>query len=91
MCIRDRSMAIAKAGSSAAANADLNNISVTRTTPDGRSTVTHVNLYKTLEGGDVSKDIVMEKGDLVYVPQAKRGALSGVIPSLFYLIRLIGI
>lgn len=70
------SQAIAMAGSSQSANSDLNNITVTRTMPDGTSTPMHVNLYKTLEGGDISKDVVMEKGDLVFVPSMK-GRIGG--------------
>jgi polysaccharide export outer membrane protein len=66
------SMAIAQAGTSGAgAQADLNNITVTRTGPDGKSYPIKVNLYETLKGGDISKDLVMEKGDLVYVPMNK--------------------
>lgn len=84
------SMAIAMAGNSQTANSDLNNITVTRATPDGKSEAIHVNLYQTLEGGDITKDIVMQKGDLVYVP-AMKGRVSGqgggvVGQSLFYLI-----
>jgi polysaccharide export outer membrane protein len=80
------SMAIAKAGNSSSANADLNNIAVTRTSPEGKSTVMRINLYKTLEGGDVSKDLVMEKGDLVYVPQVKKNGFAGIGSSLYYLL-----
>lgn len=70
------SQAIAMAGSSQGANSDLNNITVTRTMPDGTSTPMRVNLYKTLEGGDISKDLIMQKGDLVFVP-SMRGRIGG--------------
>jgi polysaccharide export outer membrane protein len=71
------SMAIALAGASSAANSDLNNITVTRTLPDGKSEAIHVNLYKTLEGGDLSKDLVLQKGDIVYVPSMKGRSPNG--------------
>jgi polysaccharide export outer membrane protein len=81
------SMAIAMAGTSTIANSDLNNITVTRTMPDGKTTPLHVNLYKTLEDGDLSKDLVMQKGDIVYVP-AMKGKLLGTNSSgiLYYLL-----
>lgn len=83
------SMAIAMAGNSQSANSDLNHITVTRVGADGQSEAIHVNLYQTLEQGDVTKDLVMQKGDLVYVPQMKGrvGQGGGVVgQSLFYLI-----
>jgi len=65
-------MAIARAGTSTAENPDLNRVTVTRLGPDGRSTTTAYNIYDVVQKGDVSKDIVMRKGDLVYVPQAPK-------------------
>jgi polysaccharide export outer membrane protein len=64
------SMAIAMAGNSASANADLNHITVTRPMADGKSQVFHVNLYDKLEKGDLATDMELQKGDVVYVPQA---------------------
>lgn len=81
------SQAIAAAGSSQSANSDLNNITVTRTMPDGTGQPMHVNLYKTLEGGDISKDLVMQKGDLVFVPSMKGrvgGAGGGILGQTGY-------
>jgi len=63
------SMAIAKAGNSASASADLNHIHVTRPLPNGTSQNFDVNLYDKLEKGDLSTDLVLQKGDVVYVPQ----------------------
>lgn len=85
------SMAVAKAGNSAQSNADLNNIRVMRTGPDGKPQEYTVNLYQALEKGDTSADIVLQKGDEVYVPQARKGnvwssAGSGI---LYILSRLI--
>jgi polysaccharide export outer membrane protein len=64
------SMAIARAGSGAAANADLNHITVRRVDSGGVTKTTNVNLYEVLKSGDLSRDPVMEKNDLVYVPQS---------------------
>lgn len=65
------SMAIAKAGNGPSTFADLNHVRVTRTLPDGKPQVISINLYDKLEKGDLSSDLVMQKGDLVYVPQGK--------------------
>ncbi|MBV8148423.1 MAG: polysaccharide biosynthesis/export family protein [Candidatus Eremiobacteraeota bacterium] len=67
------SMAIARAGNSASSNADLNNIRVLRTGSDGKQQEYTVNLYQALEKGDTSADIVLQKGDEVYVPVAHKG------------------
>lgn len=71
------SMAIARAGNSSNSSADLNNIRVTRQLTDGKTTVYTVNLYQTLEHGNMGVDIPMKKGDVVYVPQVKRHGLAG--------------
>jgi polysaccharide export outer membrane protein len=65
-------MAIARAGPSTASNPDLNRIEIRRTDPSGKATVMTVNLYSILQSGDLSKDVLMQKGDIVWVPQAKR-------------------
>jgi len=70
------SMAIAKAGNSPTSDGDLNNIHVTRTTPDGQTQNFNVDLYQELQQGNVAKDIVLEKGDVVYVPKSKHGLVS---------------
>jgi|SRR5579872_901114 len=84
------SMAIASAGTSIQTNADLNNITVTRMNQQGQSVPIHIDLYKTLEGGDLSKDLVMQKGDLVFVPTMKGrapGQGGGLInQSMYYLL-----
>lgn len=66
------SMAIAKAGDSANSNADLNHIRVMRTGADGKPQEVTIDLYNALEHGDGSSDIVLQKGDTIYVPQAKQ-------------------
>jgi polysaccharide export outer membrane protein len=80
------SMAIAKAGNSQAANADLNHIRVTRTDPDGKETITTVNLYQALEKGDVAADMVMQKGDIVYVPQGSKSHADSAISGILYVL-----
>lgn len=64
--------AIARAGNSTNANADLNNIRVTRIV-DGTPKTMQINLYKQLENGDLGSDIVLQKSDVVYVPKARTG------------------
>ena len=85
------SMAIAKAGNSSAANADLNHIRVIRNTPDGKSASYNVNLYQALEQGDGSADLALEKGDTIYVPQARQKGQSPLLNSgiLYILGRLL--
>jgi len=79
------STAIAKAGNSAAANADLNAIRVTRDLGNGQTKVYNINLYNALQKGDTSEDIALQKNDVVYVPQAKKSG-SSVTGSIFGLI-----
>ena len=83
------SEAIAKAGNSANANADLINIRVIRTNPDGTRTEQTIDLYRALERGDNAADIPMKKGDVVYVPQAKKHSDIAGSPLLYLLGRLI--
>jgi polysaccharide export outer membrane protein len=65
-------MAIAKAGPSPATNPDLNHVQIRRTDAQGHVNTTEVNLYEILKSGDLSKDTPLQKGDIVYVPQAKK-------------------
>ncbi|HEY8297855.1 MAG TPA: hypothetical protein VIG32_07530, partial [Candidatus Baltobacteraceae bacterium] len=67
------SVAIAKAGNSAAAASDLSHVFVTRADPDGRAASHEVDMYEALQRGDLRYDPVLKKGDIVYVPEAKRG------------------
>jgi polysaccharide biosynthesis/export protein len=64
------SIAIAKAGDSQNANADLNHIRLMRTAPDGKQTTTEINLYQAINNGDQSADVALQKGDVIFVPQA---------------------
>ena len=82
------SMAIAKAGNSQNAQADLNHVHVIRTGADGSQTTTEVNLYLVLKGGDPSADVALEKGDVIYVPQGVRHSdiFSGIGSGLLYIL-----
>ena len=82
--------AIARAGPSVNANSDLNKVELRRTMPDGSIKVTTVNLYDVLRSGNASRDPVLQKGDVVYVPTAKKkpDLLSPLTTLLFLLPRL---
>jgi polysaccharide biosynthesis/export protein len=67
------SMAIAKAGNSITSDADLNHIHVSRPTADGKTQDFNVDLYDELQHGQVGSDMVMQKGDVVFVPRSKHG------------------
>jgi len=66
------SAAIAQAGTSANSKADLNHVFVTRD-KDGKTQKQEINMYQALkEGQRAAGDPVLEKDDVVYVPQAKQ-------------------
>jgi polysaccharide export outer membrane protein len=80
------SVAIAKAGNSAQAQADLNHIYVTRTTPTG-TTSQEINLYDALQKGQLAADPRLQNGDVVYVPQSRK---PGTNPgNVFNILRMI--
>jgi len=87
------SMALARAGNGVNSNADLNHITIRRLHADGSPETMSVNLYDVLKNGDVAKDIVMQKNDLVYVPQAggHSDRTSGPLGILFSLRHLVGL
>jgi polysaccharide export outer membrane protein len=64
------SMAIARAGNSKNANADLNRITLRRIEPNGTIQTSTINLYDVLKSGDINRDPVLHKSDLVYVPES---------------------
>jgi len=67
------SVAIAQAGTSANAKADLNHVTVSREV-DGKIEKDQVNMYNALHGGDrAHSDPILQKDDVVYVPQARTG------------------
>lgn len=84
-------VAIAKAGNSANANADLNHIRLIRNLPDGKQQSIEINLYKALKDNDPSADVALQKGDVIYVPQGAKPGNAGFFasPLLYILSRLI--
>lgn len=83
-------MAIAKAGASPNTNPDLNKIQVKRTLPDGTTKIYLINLYDTFKDGNITNDLTMNKGDIVYVPQARKpasGGLMSIFTSLLFLVK----
>jgi polysaccharide biosynthesis/export protein len=66
------SVAIAKAGNSQNSQADLNHVRLVRTGPNGSQSTTEVNLYQAFNNHDESADVALEKGDVIYVPQAAK-------------------
>lgn len=77
-------VAIAKAGDSANADADLNHVRLIRTGPDGKTQTIEVNLYKALQGNDPSANVALQKGDTVFVPQARQNHTSTFMTGLLY-------
>jgi polysaccharide export outer membrane protein len=65
------SLAIAKAGTSTNSNADLNHIHITRAQANGKVSTSEVNLYRELQQGDLRADPVLQKDDVVFVPQSR--------------------
>jgi polysaccharide export outer membrane protein len=49
--------------------AELKKTRLTRKTPDGGTTSQEINVEKMLKTGDLSKDVAMQPGDTIYVPQ----------------------
>jgi polysaccharide export outer membrane protein len=86
-------MAIARAGASPTVSADLNHVTVRHTGADGSVHTTSVNLYEVLRTGDLSKDVQLQKDDLVYVPQGvgRRDTISPFANLFWGLRSLIGL
>lgn len=66
------SVAIARAGAGASSRADLNHVYITRKDPNGGPQSHEVNMYEALKGGDLRYDPVLAKGDVVFVPEARK-------------------
>jgi len=82
------SVAIAQAGTSANAKSDLNHVTVSRDV-DGKVQKDEVNMYQALHGGDrAHSDPVLEKDDVVYVPQARQ---TNAFNPIYLIENLIGI
>lgn len=76
-------VAIAKAGDSANAQSDLNHVRLIRN-ENGKEVSMEVNLYKTLQSNDPSSNVVLKKGDTIYVPQATQHHGSTILTGVLY-------
>jgi polysaccharide export outer membrane protein len=84
----DVAMAVARAGTATQEHADLNNVTVTRAGENGAKTVKTVNLYDVLKKGDTSHDVILQKGDVVYVPTSPtKTGMSSILYTLSGLLR----
>jgi polysaccharide export outer membrane protein len=83
------SMAIAKAGNTVNALADLGRVMVTRTEIDGKTASHEVDLYRAVAQGDIRYDPRLRKGDIVYIPKATKA--HGVLSTAAFLLHLTGI
>jgi polysaccharide export outer membrane protein len=85
--------AIARAGTSPTLNPDLNRVTLRRIQADGTPSTQVINLYEIVKGGDLKKDIVLQKGDIVFIPQAggKHDLLSPIMGILFGLVKPFGL
>jgi polysaccharide biosynthesis/export protein len=82
------SVAIAEAGTSANAKSDLNHVTISRDIA-GKPEKEQVNMYQALQGGDrAHSDPVLQKDDVVYVPQAKQ---TNAFNPIYLIENLIGI
>jgi polysaccharide export outer membrane protein len=82
--------AIARAGTSTAANADLNHVVIRHRLPDGQVETQTINMYEIYKQGDGSKDVVLAKGDDVFVPAGARHSSSDVVNPLTSLLYILG-
>ena len=82
------SVAIARAGNSQNSQADLNHIRLVRMSSNGTPTTTEVNLYEALNNHNESVDVALQKGDVIYVPQAAKHSdiFSGFASGLLFLL-----
>lgn len=79
-------VAIAKAGNSANAQSDLNHVHLIRNASDGRQVTQEVNLYQALQSNDKTANVALEKGDTIFVPQAKQRHSESFLTGLFYIL-----
>ena len=87
------SMAIARAGASPSLSSDLNHIEIRRVDASGTPHSIPVNLYQVFKSGKLDDDPVLQKSDLVYVPQGRgqRDSVSPIANFLFGIRQLIGL
>ncbi len=78
------SIAIAKAGNTSSSHADLAHVHVSHTAADGTTQTQTFNLYQALERGDLTADPVLQKSDVVFVPEAHQNdRVSSVFQGIF--------
>jgi len=82
-------VAVAKAGNSANAQADLNHVRVIRRDSKGQPQTMEINLYKALQNGDETADVALQKDDVIFVPQARKKSDFLQSPLIYLLTRLI--
>ncbi len=80
-------LALARAGNSAGSRADLNHIRLQRMV-GGSLQFQEINLYRTLEGGHLGSDVVLERGDVIFVPSSPNRSSSDATSLLGLLGRL---
>ena len=81
------SIAVAKAGNSATAQSDLSHVYISRKDPNGSELTQEVDMYQSLEHGNLAGDPKLQKGDVVFVPQSKKANANGL--NFLSIIRLI--
>ncbi len=81
------SVAVAKAGNSATAQSDLSHVYVSSKAPDGSEQTREIDMYQSLEHGNLTGDPKLQQGDVVFIPQARKPGTSG--SSILNFIRLI--
>jgi polysaccharide export outer membrane protein len=79
-------VAIAKAGNSANAQADLNHVRLIRSGPDGKQETEEINLYDALQSNDKTANVALQKGDTIYVPQSKQHHTDSFVTGLLYVL-----
>lgn len=79
-------VAIAKAGNSANAQSDLNHVHLIRTEPDGKEQTQEINLYQALQSNNQAANVALQKGDTIFVPQAKQRHTDSFISGLLYVL-----
>jgi polysaccharide export outer membrane protein len=71
------SAAIAKAGNSAGAQSDLSHVYLRQKSANGADVTAEYDMYRALEHGELAGDPKLNNGDLVYVPQSRKGGSNG--------------
>lgn len=83
--------ALALAGGHAG-NANLKAVTVTHPSPSGKPTVTQINLDNVMKNGDLTKDVPVQPGDILFIPstKSKNNFSLGNVFSALTIARLLG-